>query len=94
MPTVTVYNRGGNNVEAAGRVWPPRRPTTADLTDDQLATVRAHRRLEIRDDQERPLSKRKVAELRELCEQRGLDATGTKAELVARLTDGDSDGDG
>lgn len=50
MPTVTVHNDGPNPVEAAGRVWPPRRPTTAEVDERQLATIRAHRRLTVHDD--------------------------------------------
>lgn len=41
------------------------------------------------------LSTLKVAELRALCEERGLDPKGKKAELIAKLSDsedGDEDG--
>lgn len=84
MTRLTVYNRGRNPIERAGRVFPPRRSVTVDLDDADVDAVRAHRRLSVTDPGDR-LEQLTVAQLRERAAARGLDTKGRKAELIARI---------
>lgn len=84
---VTAYNTHHLAVECAGVRWPARTTTTHTLPEARVGEVWASRRL-------RPhasggaaagLDGLTVPELRSQLEQRGLDTSGLKAELVERL---------
>ncbi|MFW6033787.1 MAG: Rho termination factor N-terminal domain-containing protein [bacterium] len=96
-----VYNTGINPVEAAGRVFPPRRTVDADLTERQVRAVRAHRRLRVVEHaSETPqldgLESMTLRQLQDRAAELGVEvsASARKPELVAAIGEHVSAGEG